>query len=159
MEDFTIKHSKLGGNGLFANKNFPKNFVLMRLDGVKLTYKQALRMPSQDSDNLLQIGKDLYLDFSGKSHIFINHNCSPNTFVKVYANIAFLLSAIPINANDELTLDYSLTSLESPDEWSMKCNCKNYGCRKIISGWSTLPEDKKKRYMELGMVQSFVLGK
>lgn len=159
MEDFTIKHSKLGGNGLFAEKAFGKNTVLMRLDGVRLTKKEAFEKTGQDGDNLLQIGEDLYLDFTGKSHLFLNHSCSPNAFVKVYVNVAFLMSAIPINKGDEIVIDYSLTSLESKDEWNMPCNCKQYGCRKTISGWNSLSEEKQKRYKELGMAQSFVLKK
>ena len=157
MEDFIIKHSPLGGNGLFATKTFPKNTVLMRLDGIKLTRKEAFDMPGSNGDNLLQIGEDLYLDFTGKSHLFINHSCSPNSFVKVYVNTGFLMSAIPINKGDEILIDYSLTSLETPNEWQMQCNCGVYGCRKVVSGWESLPEEKQKRYKELGMAQSFVL--
>ena len=157
MEDFTIKHSPLGGNGLFAEKNFPKNTVLMRLDGIKLTRKEAFDMPGNNGDNLLQIGKDLYLDFTGKSHLFINHSCAPNSFVKVYVNTGFLMSAIPIHKDDEILIDYSLTSLETNNEWNMNCNCGVYGCRKVISGYDSLTDDKKARYKELGMIQDFIL--
>ena len=107
----------------------------------------------------MQIGEDLYLDFTGKAHLFLNHSCSPNSFVKVYVNVAFLISAIPINKDDEIVIDYSLTSLENSDEWAMTCNCGSWGCRKQISGWNSIPEDKQKRYIALGMAQSFVLKK
>jgi len=154
MKDFIIKHSKLGGNGLFSERSFGKNTVLMRLDGEKLTGKQVSALSMQSANNVLQIGNDLYLDFSGKNHLFINHSCSPNTYIKTMVNTAFLFSAIPINIGDELCFDYSVSSLE--DNKISSCNCGSYGCRKIIGSWASLPEAKKARYLELKIVPDFI---
>ena len=155
--EFVIKPSKLGGNGLFAVKAFPKGSVLMRLDGVKINGDEAGKLPDNDRKNLLQIGTDLFLDLRGRSHFFINHSCSPNCYVKVLVGTAFLMSAIPIGAGSEILIDASLTNLSLGD--LTECRCGSFGCRKTISTFQSLPEKTRNRYIELGMVPKFVLGK
>src|ERR1700744_1613864 len=108
MAEFLIKPSKLGGNGLFAVKSFGKGSVLMRLDGVKLSGEDLMKLSPKEESDAFQIGKDLFLDLRGKSHFFINHSCTPNCYIKVLTNTAFLMSAIPIAAGSELTIDYAL---------------------------------------------------
>ena len=154
MDDFTIATSKLHGNGVFANRAFGKGHVLIKLDGKIMTGEEASKLSIEQFNNLLQIDNNKYLDLSNKTHFFLNHSCSPNAYIRVISNFAFILSLIPINIGDEITYEYSLVS--TANKTILNCNCNNYGCRKIISGYSSLPASIQEKYLSFGVVPSFV---
>ena len=155
MNDFLVKNAPGKGQGLFSTKSFDKNQVLFKFEGVKILRENINDFSGQAAANLLQIGTNLYLDLTGYSSYFINHSCTPNCFIRVVANTAFLLSLLPIKEGDELTFDYSSTSTEDHTTWSMKCNCSIFGCRKTISGFNALAEKHKQSY-DMNIVPNYV---
>ena len=139
MLNYEIRDTKTG-QGLFSLKQFENNQVILQFEG------EQVNINNKDADNnYLQIGSELFLDMSGKYSFYINHHCQPNCYVKIMVNKAFLVAGRPIKKNDELFFDYSTTSSDNLDEWDMKCNCHEFYCRKIISGFQTLAEDVKKK--------------
>lgn len=158
MVDFIVKDSIGKGKGLFASKAFNKNETLFKFDGIKLIKQDIKNFAGPIAACYLQIGSELYLDLEGHASFFVNHSCNPNCLVKVAANTAFIIAHIPIKIGDELTFDYSTTSTEMPDTWSMNCNCSRFGCRKVISGFNTVSDDKKINLIEFGMVPKYVLN-
>lgn len=153
MNNFVVKDFN-NNKGLFSEVFFDKNQVLFKFDGKKLIINDA-----KDADEkFLQIGTKLYLDLNNHFSLFANHSCNANCFIKIYVNTAFLLSSRPINIGDELVFDFSLTSTENINEWSMKCNCDPFDCRKIISGFRTIPETKRNKLISAGMVPNYVLA-
>lgn len=153
-DEFIVKDSPGKGKGLFATKDYEKGQILFRFEGVKLSKEKAWLHPS--SEKLLQIDRELYLDVSDHWSIFTNHSCKPNCCIKITVGHAFLVAYLPIKAGDELTFDYSTTCSESPEEWSMSCNCAIFGCRKNISGFKTLPLDQQKAYAAEGLVPYYL---
>lgn len=152
MNNFVVK-SFNNNKGLFSEAYFDKNQVLFKFDGKKL----IINNPKDADEKLLQIGSKLYLDLNNQFSLFANHSCNPNAYIKIFVNTAFLLSSRPINIGDELFFDYSLISTDTMDEWSMKCACDPFDCRKVISGFKTIPELTKNKLISAGMVPNYVL--
>lgn len=42
------------------------------------------------------------------------------------------------------------------DNWTMKCNCGDKDCRKIIKDFKHLPRSTKEKYIKLGIVPDYV---
>jgi len=76
--------------------------------------------------------------------------------VHIAGNRAFLYSLYIIKPDMELTFDYSTTSTDSLTDWQMNCNC-SFKCRKIISGFSYLPEDVKEFYRSKNILPKYIL--
>jgi hypothetical protein len=142
MNKFLIKNSTGHGQGLFTTIPFAANEILFRFEGKSISKEEADKHANKNK--LLQIATDKYLDLGSHYSVFTNHSCNPNCYVKTSINTAFLISARPILAGDELFFDYSLTSTDTNNEWQMNCNCHKFYCRKVISGFNSIPEEKRK---------------
>ena len=142
------------GNGIFTTTPIPANSPIIEFKGNIVFYKDL----PPDSANHLQIGPDRFLVPTGtiKGVDFINHSCDPNCNMHVVGNRAILYSLAVIPANVQLTFDYSTTSTDTLDEWKMDCRCNSPKCRKVISGYQYLSDDKKKEYVQRGMVPIFI---
>ena len=156
MDNCVIKPSPGKGNGLFATKNIAANNIIFEFVGKPITKAEAAKLPSTDSACLLQVGADLYLDLRRHYSIFANHSCNPNCFVRIAVNRAFLVALRDIKIGDELVYDYSATSTDLPSEWALNCNCHLFRCRKVISGFSSLPKEVQDKYIKLGAVPAYV---
>jgi hypothetical protein len=98
----------------------------------------------------LQIGPDLYINPESPGK-FINHSCDPNCGL-----VNLMLTAIrDIKQGEELSYDYSTTMLER--HWVMNCACGYDACRKVIEDFDMLPRERQKYYMNLGVVQPFIV--
>jgi len=155
MNEFIIKDSPNKGKGLFTSTPIERNSILFRFDGKLIKTDK----PNELNDRFLQVGTNLYIDIEKHMGVFVNHSCNPNCYVKIAVNTAFLLSTRPIAAGDELFYDYSLTSTESLKTFSMKCGCDPFGCRRVISGFDSVPTDQQTKLISLGMVPRYVVKK
>lgn len=156
MTGYEIRDTKTKGKGLFALRHYDKGHVIFRFEGKFVSFDEAREASPNVSERYLQIGQDLYLDVNKDVSAFTNHSCKPNCYVKIAINNAFLISLHPILPGEELTFDYALTSTETHETFSMPCNCNHYGCRKVISGFSTLPEAQQKSSIELGLTPRYI---
>lgn len=143
------------GKGISTSADIEPNTVLFEFKGDIHTRKTL----NVDSPYYLQIGEDKYLGPSGDLDDYINHSCNPNCYLYIVSNRAFLKSLYLIKSGSEITFDYSTSSTESSDEWTMKCNCNTVGCRKNISGYNSLSAEQKKTYEELRMIPSYLKEK
>jgi SET domain-containing protein len=155
---FMIKKNSKGKKGLFADRSFDTESLVLSFFGEKLSREQLLLLPQGEEDNSLQIGKDLFLNMNGENEYFINHSCNPNCYVKAIVNSAFLIALRPIAKDEELTFDYSLTSTDGVDDWSIDCSCHRFTCRKKISGFGSLPESKRKDLIENKVVPRYIVS-
>lgn len=156
---FIIKQSNIQNKGLFTERAFDKDAIVMPMRGNRISREEMQKLANPEKDNVLQIGKDLFLNMAGEREVFINHSCNPNCYVKAVVNSAFLIALRPIEKNEEITYDYSITSTDSPEEWTIKCNCNRFYCRKEISGFNNLLDDKKKEYIDSNLVPRYLRGK
>lgn len=141
-----IRQTQTKGQGLYSLVHFEPNQVILTFNDKLLSKEEAYALPDSDSEMLLQIGKDKYLDLDGDVSYYINHSCLPNSMVKIMSNTAFLISTRHISPDEELTYDYSLTCSEDPSDWQMQCKCGEWNCRGMISGYPSLSDADKERY-------------
>jgi hypothetical protein len=142
--------------GAFTNRPIDANDVVLKFPGDTLSAKQVSELSAEQQGNVLQIGQDRYLNLEKETPFFINHHCNPNCYVKTIVGGAFLIALRPIAKDEEITFDYSLTSTDSKEEWSMPCSCHKYYCRKIISGFRTLPADKQEEFEKTGTLPRYI---
>jgi len=155
-----ISESGIDGKGLFAGKAFDFNSIVYQPNG------KIVQADEIDWDNLgkeayngfLQIGAWEYLDGRADSKFrYLNHSCNPNIGYKKLKGRVSFIAIKPIAKGAEITFDYSTTMSEELDQEPMPCKCNSKNCRKVIADFRLLPKDVKKRYMDLGIVPSYVL--
>jgi hypothetical protein len=159
MDNYIIKNSVGKGNGVFSTVNLPANHTIFEFVGKVILRENIPDFSGNIATNYLQIGPTQYLDLAGTTPFFLNHGCLSNCYVKILVNRAFLVSLRPIVIGEELTFDYSLTSTEDSSTWSMKCACSLFKCRKLITGFSSIPKEQQQKYIASGMVPNYVIGK
>ena len=97
----------------------------------------------------------------------VNHSCNPNCGIKVNQNGVLILVAMRnIDASEEITFDYAMR-IYSFDYFLMPpCECGSENCRRNITGYKDLPEQRKQDYagfvvpylVELDMKRQFARG-
>ncbi len=151
-----VKKLGEGRRAVVTNRAIEFNDVVLKFPGEIMTAEQISKLSAEQQGNVLQTGHDRYLNLERETAFFINHHCNPNCYVKTIVSSAFLIALRPIAKDEEITFDYSLTSTDSEEEWSMACACHKYYCRKKISGFAVLPEEKKTEALEKGIVPRYI---
>ena len=152
MKSILKKQQNKNGYGIFTTVTISPKSVVFEFKG-NLLSKENLNL---NSPFYLQIDKNKFLGPSGDYDDYINHSCNPNCGLYIVNNRAFLYSIYEILPNTEITFDYSTSCNLSNNEWSMTCNCGQFNCRKIISGWQYLPDKIKNYYLKLDYVAKFL---
>lgn len=147
------------GFGVFAARRFRSgDVIMMDLDGdyyaQVMTYQQLTRL-GITMDYTLQVGLDAFKLPSGNIDDFTNHSCAPNSGIRLYVDGPVVLAIGDIAVHEQITYDYS-TYLNNRYE-RMPCHCGAQSCRGIIGNFSELPEDLRRRYLELDIVGRFAL--
>jgi len=139
------------GRGVFARQSFRPGQPILVLTGPVLKHDEVLALGA-DRAYALQIGSDEYLDTMPPGR-YANHSCDPNTGI---VNDRMLIALRPVEAGEEIQLDYSTTM--SRDHWTMECRCGRPTCRKVILDFHHLPPITQNRYLQLGIVQRFIVS-
>lgn len=143
--------SKLG-KGVYTTVTIPANVPIIEFRGDIFSSAELKHPPSK----ILQIGLDTYLGPSGDLDDYINHSCNPNCTLHIVGNRALLYSKFFISKDIELTFDYSTSSTDSMERWSMQCKCGTANCRKIISGFQYLDNTLQKDYKDKKIVPIYL---
>jgi SET domain-containing protein len=137
------------GRGVFAAERIPAGALIQAFSGPFLRYAQT-----DESTYALQIGPDLYIGGSGGVDDLFNHSCDPNAWVKIDGTSAELLAIRDILPGEQICFDYS-TTLDEGD-FTMRCACGSESCRGLIGDGRDLPSEVWTRYVELGILASYV---
>jgi hypothetical protein len=75
-----------------------------------------------------------------------------------------LIAIRKIMPYEEINYDYSSVSWDDTltknyGAWTMKCECGEKNCRKVIGDFPTIPNSQKRKYMRLKVVPNFILEK
>ena len=156
MDIFYIKKSNFG-NGLFAKREINKFEKILIFEGPIVTKEKAILLDvkkyGSDIENALQIEKEKYIYPEDPARI-VNHSCNPNS--GLIQNLT-LIAIKKIKKDEEINYDYSTTMDE--DSWNLKCGCGEKNCRKLIEDFKYLPKKIQIKYLNLGVVQSFIFEK
>lgn len=149
-----VQPTKAGiGKGIFTTVEIPANVPILEITGNLYTEANT---PDPSEPALLQVGPDLFIGPSGDVDDYVNHSCNPNCMMHIVGNRAILYSLYVIPAGAELTFDYSTSSTDSLEKWSMNCLCGSSNCRKVISGFHLLNESIQQDLKNKGMVPLFI---
>ncbi len=122
----------------------------------RLIYSDELPEPYESvDDHYVQIGKDSYMGPSGGLDDFVNHSCDPNSGLVITNTRVELVAIRDIKSGEEITWDYSTTMYG--DDWKMNCQCNSVYCRHVVGNFIDLPDEIRKKYIQLGVVPSYNL--
>jgi len=160
---FVVKESQIAGKGSFAAKDIEAGEHILFFEGEEVPLadiKQRIAKGTMRADDDIQISDNFFLDIPKTSpSYFVNHSCDPSAGMRGQKEL-FALKRI--EKGEEITFDYSTSYDESCDQeniWSMRCSCGSEKCRGMIGGIGTVPRDVLERYVELGALPDFVMGK
>lgn len=145
-DGYELRETPGKGEGIFATKSFNAGETVMV--GI---IKHVL---DQNDSHASQVGVDKYIRHAGFVPK-VNHSCNPNCGIHVNKTGAHDFVAMgDIKVNEEITFDYVMRNY-SIDYFGMACQCGADNCRKKITGWKDLPENRKKVYE--GFVAPYLL--
>jgi hypothetical protein len=144
------------GLGIFASKTFRRGEILFAVEDTAYftnarPFEELLKL-GYKSDDLFQIGHDSFIPPSGNIDDYTNHSCNPNTGIRLTSTGFLVLALRNIPVGEEITYDYS-TYLNNPYE-TMVCRCQA-DCRGIVGSFWALPEDLRRKYLDLDVVGHF----
>jgi hypothetical protein len=132
------------------NSNQPEGTQLCTFSGPIIKYEDTKELGCKES-YALQVSKESYRLLDPPFRYF-NHSCEPNCGLTPTLDLILIKA---VEKGEELTYDYSTTMMER--DWKMKCACKKDSCRKVIKDFDKLPEDLQKYYLDLNVVQGYII--
>jgi uncharacterized protein len=126
-----IKQSLIDGKGLFANSRIPARRKIGELEGERVSVRTARRRAKNyERIAIVEIGDGTAIDASIRETEFkyINHSCSPNSYMRTcYGRVEFYSLRV-IKKGEEITCDYGITHHDG----TKPCECGSKLCRKYI---------------------------
>ena len=144
--------SGVAGYGLFAGRGFRQGELLFSLRGRLFGGRRPGIEDEEWFAHSYQLDRDLYLYPETPEGRYINHGCDPNAGLREDLEMIALRE---IEAGEEVFFDYSTTMSER--SWTMPCRCGSPQCRGQIADFHELPASAKRRYLEAGVVQRFII--
>jgi hypothetical protein len=147
------------GHGIVATKPFRRGAVILEIKGKVVTAEEVWRYWDTDArlaENCIRYDEDHYLDPNGELGQYSNHSCNPNAGLVKRGRRLILKAIRPILPGDEVTHDYS-TFLAADDIWTMRCNCGEANCRRVVRNVRKLPPATIRTYRRLGIIPDFIM--
>ena len=147
----------------FAYEPIEKGETICFLEGEETSWEEfekKYRKGIVRLDDPLQISETKYIELHSP-YIYFNHSCNPNSGLRWKNELIAIKKIMP---GEEINFDYSSVSwddrlTEDYGAWTMKCECKEKNCRKVIGNFPTIPKSQKRKYIRLGVVPIFILEK
>lgn len=130
--------TKSKSRSLFANRNFKKGEIILKLKGV------ILKRPEADPD-AVQIDEDAFIASKYRYvEDLINHSCNPS--LKIDFNKMAFVALRDIKKGEELTYNYLTTEYDLViDNLDFDCKCGFKNCFGKIKGFKYLSYKEKLR--------------
>jgi uncharacterized protein len=125
-----VKKSRIHGKGAYLLEAIAAKKKIGALAGEIISKKEARkRAAARESISIVELWNGKALDASSDTAMrFINHSCSPNTYMRNLGNHVEFYSLRTINAGEELSCNYGPTHHDG----KKKCNCGAEGCKGFI---------------------------
>lgn len=142
MKHLFIKKSPINGSGLHTKLAFNTNDKIGTIHGDIEIVKKFTPTLAALSWNWIGAGRYSWINTQHSPFRYINHSCNPNTYIQGKRQVIALKK---IRADEELTMDYSLTEAD-PDFWLPGgCSCGSKQCRGKIGPVYSLSHKDFKR--------------
>jgi len=143
MKTIIVRKSKVQGKGVFANKNFRKGEVVLKIDDSHLV---------KDESKLTKYQREFEADYLPDKIVlmqsperYINHACEPNIYVKTIDSIRQVLAMREIKKGEEIVFDYSINADYGG---TFACHCGRKNCRGVYHGYFfKLPKKFQLKYL------------
>ena len=125
---FGVKRSEIHGRGLFAKSPLAARRKIGELAGKLVSLREARRKAKTlRTIKIVEFGDGWALDATTNSNCFqyVNHSCTPNTFIRLFGHRVEFYTLRPIARGEELTCNYGLTQHEG----TLPCRCGAERCR------------------------------
>ena len=123
-DNVIVKKSKIEGIGVFANRDFKKDEIVMKWDlSVKITPEEVKKLPKSEQKFVMKYKNTLIYNQSPEK--YVNHSCDGNSYEKDYCDIALR----DIKKGEEITSNYGKAEKSKPH---FKCNCGSKKCNHMI---------------------------
>ncbi len=120
-----VKESLISGKGVFANKDFKKNEIVIDWkECSRILTKEEFDKLSDAQKKYVSIFKNKYILFKSPAK-YVNHSCNPNTSFKNNCDVAIKA----IKKGEEITGNYILEKANI----NFKCNCGSKNCVSLKS--------------------------
>lgn len=151
--------SKIAKRGIFAKDKIKKDEIIAIKNGCILTKDEFDALDDDCKEYCLQIEDHFFLGPKNKEDIplngiFINHSCEPN--IGFSGQITYVAMR-DIEANEELTHDYTMCFTDMEHFSDLKCNCGIKNCRGSIKSSDWKSKNLQQEYGDY--FSSFILKK
>lgn len=144
-----IRKTGARGLGVFASRNLAVGTKVYEYKGKP---RWIWEIPRRYWEHCFQVEYDRYVvPRAGSTGWCINHSCNPNCWVSGERSIVTMRS---VRRGEELTFDYSTNV--GWDGYLMVCKCGEKNCRRVVTDYSRLAGELKRRYV--GHVSPFLLS-
>lgn len=125
------KPSKIDGTGAFALQRIPSRRKIGNLGGEVIPLREARKRARQTKRvAMVEFGDGRALDASVHPNAlrYVNHSCSPNTYMRVCHGKVEFYALRTIKKGEELTCNYGPTHHDG----KLRCRCGSPGCKGFI---------------------------
>jgi SET domain-containing protein len=141
-----VRDSVIHGKGAFTTEYIPEYSTICKL---KIERQITEQSPLNPDRGELYYHCHWYPDGTivlvGEPHCFLNHSCEPNVIYYTINKISYLISVKEIQANEELTLDYSQLNYGGQ---VFHCKCGSKNCRgDHRCGFKYMPKEQQVRQL------------
>lgn len=128
-----VAKSRIQGKGAYAVGTIPPRRKIGSMGGVVISVREARRRVKTAGGTplaMVELWNGLALDGTVNSNDlrYINHSCTPNTYMRVMGVHVEFYALREINTGEELTCDYGPTHHDG----KLPCRCGSPGCRGFI---------------------------
>ena len=125
-----VGRSRIHGKGAYAGAPIPAKKKIGSLGGEIISMREGRKRARRlNSISLVELwnGKSLDASVNFNELRFINHSCSPNTFMRTIGHHVEFYALRPIRTSEELTCNYGLTHHDGNHPCQCGApNCKGY---------------------------------
>jgi SET domain-containing protein len=126
-----VDKSKIDGKGAYALGRIPARKKIGDLGGVIISQREARKIAAQTKRVAMVEfgnGRALHAGVNSNELRYINHSCSPNTYMRVTHNRVEFYALRDIKLNEELTCNYG----ETHHDGKLPCRCGAPGCKGFL---------------------------
>jgi SET domain-containing protein len=126
-----VRPSLIDGKGVFARSAIKARQKLGELGGEIISQPEADKRASgrrRIAIVELDHGKAIDASKHGNEFRYVNHSCSPNTFIRIFGGRVEFYALRTIRRGEELTCDYG----ETQHNGTHRCQCGSGNCRGFI---------------------------
>ena len=126
-----VRKSPIDGKGLFAKASIPARRKFGEYAGERVPLREGRRRARRTRRLAIVEFDDTHaIDGSvrGNELRYINHSCSPNTFMRIFRGHVEFYSLRRISAGEELTCRYG----ETHHNGKLRCKCGSPNCKRYL---------------------------